>query len=98
MDPARFEASMPDALVAALIVQGDGQAFRAVRAKAQLTTRQAGETLGLSGARVSQIEANDAHLYISTVAEVAARFGYRATLVLEPIAGGRRIEAPLQMK
>ena len=38
--------------------------------------------LGLSGARVSQIESDDANLYTSTVAEVAARFGYRATLTL----------------
>jgi DNA-binding XRE family transcriptional regulator len=98
MDPARFEASTPGALVAALIVQGAGQAFRAVRTRAQLTTRQAGEVLGLSGARVSQIEADDANLYTSTVAEVAARFGYRATLVLEPIAGGQKIEALLQGK
>lgn len=30
--------------------------------------------------------------------EVAARFGYRAMLVLEPIGGGQRIEAPLQGK
>jgi len=37
-----------------------------------------------------------AHFQLAT--KVAARFGYRATLVLEPIAGGQRIEAPLQGK
>ena len=36
--------------------------------------------------------------HFQSEAEVAARFGYRATLVLEPIAGGQRIEAPLQGK
>jgi hypothetical protein len=88
----------PDDLLAALIVEGAGQAFRALRAQAGLTTRRAGDLLGVSGARVSQLEADDANLYTSTVAEVAARFGYRAKLVLEPLDGGQRIEATLQPK
>ena len=88
----------PDDLLAALIVEGAGQAFRAIRAQAGLTTRRAGDLLGVSGARVSQLEADDANLYTSTVAEVAARFGYRAKLVLEPLDGGQRIEATLQPK
>ena len=86
----------PDDLLAALIVEGAGQAFRSIRAQAGLTTRRAGSILGVSGARVSQLEADEANLYTSTVAEVAARFGYRAKLVLEPLGGGQRIEATLK--
>jgi DNA-binding XRE family transcriptional regulator len=98
LEAPRFQSASPESLVTALIVQGAGQAFRAVRGRAGLTTRQAGEVLGVSGARVSQIEADEANLYTTTVAEVAARFGYRATLVLEPLEGGPRIEAQLQAK
>ncbi|MBB6017070.1 helix-turn-helix domain-containing protein [Deinococcus radiopugnans] len=85
----------PDELVAALVVGSAGAAFKKVRQEQHLTVRQAAQAWGVSPGRVSQMEAQDANLYMSTVGSAALRMGYRAKLVLEPLEGGQAIVAPL---
>lgn len=88
--------TMPPGEIAAAVVLGSaGAAFKAIRAAQGLTVRQAADAWGVSPGRVSQVEAEDANLYMSTVAETARRMGYRAKLVLEPLEGGPRYEAEL---
>ncbi|CAM3407718.1 helix-turn-helix transcriptional regulator [Deinococcus saxicola] len=88
-------ALTPDEIGVALVVESAGAAFRAVRQDQQLTVRQAAEAWGVSPGRVSQIEAADANLYLSTVGSAALRMGYRAKLLLEPLESGPTIVATL---
>lgn len=88
-------ALTPNELSVALVVEGAGAAFRAVRQNQQLTVRQAAEAWSVSPGRVSQIEATDANLYLSTVGSAALRMGYRAKLILEPLESGPTIVAIL---
>ncbi|CAM3955342.1 helix-turn-helix domain-containing protein [Deinococcus frigens] len=85
----------PDEISMALVVESAGAAFRTVRQDQHLTVRQAAEAWGVSPGRVSQIEAADANLYLSTVGSAALRMGYRAKLVLEPLENGPTIVAAL---
>lgn len=85
----------PGELVGALVVESAGAAFKKARQEQHLTVRQAAQAWGVSPGRVSQMEAQDANLYMSTVGSVAFRMGYRAKLVLEPLDDGPVIVAPL---
>lgn len=89
------EPLTPDELVGALVVESAGAAFKTARQEQHLTVREAAQAWGVSPGRVSQMEAPDANLYMSTLGNAALKMGYRAKLVLEPVEGGRAIVAPL---
>ncbi len=62
----------------------------------RLTTREAGELVGTSHARVTQLERGGDSLNLMTVSRTASRLGYRTKLVFEPENGdGPSVTAPL---
>lgn len=91
----RFVPATPQEVTERVLVEGVGAAFRAVREEHHLTVRQAGEAWQVTSGRVSQLERRDANPQIGTIADLALRMGYRARLILEPLEGGRVIEAEL---
>ncbi|MBB5234477.1 hypothetical protein [Deinococcus budaensis] len=95
LPPDRFVEMTPGEIAAAVVLGSAGAAFKAIRTAQGLTVRKAGEAWGMTSGRVSQIEAEDANLYMSTVGDTAHRMGYRAKLLLEPLDGGPAYVAEL---
>lgn len=94
-DPVQGAGLTPDDLAAAVNAGSVGEALKRLRQQAALTTRDAGELLGTSHARVTQLERPDATPNLTTVARTAYRLGYHTKLVFEPIEDGPTITAPL---
>lgn len=90
------EVSMTPTQLAEAVFEGSvGDALKRIREHAGLTTREAGEALGTSHARISQMERPDSSLNLMTVTRTAQRLGYRTKLVFEPEEDGPVITAPL---
>lgn len=85
----------PKELAEAVVLESVGEALKSIREQVGLTTRETGELLGISHARISQIERPDASLNLLTVARTAQKLGYRTKLVFESEVGGSSITVPV---
>lgn len=77
--PETIREELRDALVARSL----GEMIAAARSQAGASLRQTGAAVGVSHARIQQLEASE-NLEVSTLVRVASGLGYRVKISLEP--------------
>lgn len=88
--PARIVEEMKVALVARSLAELIARA----RAQSGVTLEEAGREIGVSKARISQLERSE-NIEVATLVRLAGAMGYRVRIELEPTGPGKK---PLQVE